>query len=143
MSWWTYFLCGVNGGLIVYGLWGLVGMARDWLQARLDRRGIALRDAASARCSGKVLRHAPTGDVGLCVGCGYWIEWKWGRPVVRARAMLVTCGSCARRARQFGFTFPSGECVRCVDAADLVAPLAEEAERFARQRNFGVSNAEE
>jgi hypothetical protein len=130
-------------GLLCLAMWGLCyvlsrlgrfawGRLQGWARRRCERR--MMPDETRFR---KVLRHAPSGRVGLCVGTGFgthrWLGWLCAEECIE----MVMCPSCARGILQPGLMAframmsakMSGH-VEALPSREVVAALPSEIEDF-------------
>jgi hypothetical protein len=130
-------------GLLCLAMWGLCdvvsrlgrfawGRLQGWAWRRCERR--MMPDETRFR---KVLRHAPSGRVGLCVGTGFGMHRWLGWLCAEERIQMVMCPACARGILQPGLLAGaammsakmSGH-VEVLASREVVAALPSEIEAF-------------
>lgn len=122
---------------------GAAGMALVWLLGRLawlglqgwaHRRLYAREAALAQRICGKIVRHAPTGRVGFCVGIGRAQHRRLGCLRSKMIVQLVFCPACMAQVSRTGMAglmvAMQGGHAQVVHAADVVAALSDEARAF-------------
>lgn len=74
---------------------------RGGLQRLVAKRLKKLVDRVGPGFVGKIVRHAPTGTVGFCIGVGHGPikPWRWSAPIM---VQFVPCPECACAVRDMG-----------------------------------------
>lgn len=119
--------------LAAVGMNTTVGWVRGGLQRLAAKRMRAKVDLIGPRFIGKIVRHAPSGRIGFCIGVGHppLKPWRFG---ARIMVQFVVCPDCARGVREMGalgamIAASSGH-VEHRPIQEVVSALASEASEF-------------
>lgn len=126
-------LCVLSGIGLMRLLLMAAGRLDAWLSASASRRV----DEFGMRFITKVVRHAISGRVGLCISAG-WCRHRWlGSLRVKFIVQVVFCPKCALHFHGGTWIFPNHSVV--LDVREVVAALPEEIAAFhlAMERSQG------
>ena len=127
--------------LAVVGTDTTLKWVRGGLQRLVAKRVRKKVDLIGPRFMGKIVRHAPSGVVGFCIGVGHSAikPWRFGARII---VQFVTCPECARGVRDHGFVgvmmATATNHVEHRPIQEVVSALASEASEFSAAMQEGA-----